>query len=159
MNTLYEKEDSERKEDTYGLRRIRKPQASLVVQWLGIHLQGFPGGSVGKESACRCQESTCNAGDTWSGTSLLWDDPTCCGATKLECHNCWACASQSPSSATREATTMRSPCSATGGQSLLATPRENTHSKEDPAQPKINYIYIKIPIDQMKCLHLVCILI
>ena len=43
---------------------------SLVAQWLRIHLpmQG-----------------------TWV-RSLVWEDPTCCGATKPLCHNYWACA-------------------------------------------------------------------
>ena len=44
-------------------------RASLVVQWLRIHL-------------------------TMQGTwvrALVWEDPTCCGATKLVYHNYWAC--------------------------------------------------------------------
>ena len=44
--------------------------ASLVAQWLRIHLpmQG-----------------------TWVW-ALVWEDPTCHGATKPVCHNYWACA-------------------------------------------------------------------
>ena len=52
--------------------------------------------------------------------SLVPEGPTCCGATKPVHHNCWACALQpvshsywSPCSATREATAMSSPCTAT----------------------------------------------
>ena len=29
--------------------------------------------------------------ETWIG-SLIWEDPTCCGSTKPERHNYWACA-------------------------------------------------------------------
>ena len=48
----------------------KDPVTSLVVQWLRIRLpmQG-----------------------TWV-QSLVREDPTCCGATKLVCHNYWACA-------------------------------------------------------------------
>ena len=52
---------------------------------------------------------------TWV-QSLVWEDPTCLGATKPMCPNYWACALEprkpqllSLCSATREATTMRSP--------------------------------------------------
>ena len=43
---------------------------SLVVQWLRIHLP-MQGTRV---------------------RALLWEDPTCRGATKPMCHNYWACA-------------------------------------------------------------------
>ena len=48
----------------------RKKGTSLVAQWLRILLpmQG-----------------------TWV-QALVWEDPTCCGATKPMCHNHWACA-------------------------------------------------------------------
>ena len=78
---------------------------SLVAQWLRIRLpmQG-----------------------TWV-RALVWEDPTCRGATKPVCHNYWACALEPVShnywahvlqllslcSTTREATPMRSPCTAT----------------------------------------------
>ena len=73
--------------------------ASLVVQWLRIHLP-MQGTRV------------------WS---LVQEDPTCCGATKPVHHNYWVCAlehashnywslcAQSLCSTTREATAMRSP--------------------------------------------------
>ena len=73
-------------------------RTSLVAQWLRIRLpvQG-----------------------TWV-RALVWEDPTCCGATKPVLHNYWAHVPQrlkptrqSPFSATREATAMRSPHTAT----------------------------------------------
>ena len=45
-------------------------RASLVAQWLRICLP---------MQGTRVQ-------------SLVWEDPTCCRATKLVCHNYWACA-------------------------------------------------------------------
>ena len=45
-------------------------RTSLVAQWLRIHLP-VRGTRV------------------WS---LVWEDPTCHGAAKPTCHNCWACA-------------------------------------------------------------------
>ena len=50
--------------------RIRKPWAFLVAQWLRIHLP-MQGTRV---------------------RSLVWEDPTCRGATKPMHHNYWACA-------------------------------------------------------------------
>ena len=45
-------------------------------------LGGFPGGTVVKNLPA-------NAGDT--GSALVQEDPTCCGATKPMHHNYWAC--------------------------------------------------------------------
>ena len=42
--------------------------ASLVAQWL----------KKKKKSACQCKTRV---------RSLVWEDPTCCGATKPERHN------------------------------------------------------------------------
>ena len=56
-------------------------QASLMVQWLKIHLP-IPG--------------------TWV-LSLLQDNPTCHVAAKLECHNSWSLCAQGLCSTTREA--------------------------------------------------------
>ena len=71
---------------------------SLVVQWLRIHLP-MQGTRV---------------------RSLIWEDPTCRGTTKPVRHNYWAHVPQllkpvrlEPCSTTREATTMRSPRTAT----------------------------------------------
>ena len=100
-------------------------RASLVAQWLRICLpmQG-----------------------TWV-QALVWEDPTCCRATKPVHHNYWACALQpachnywSPH-ATREATAMRSPHT-TMKSSLRSLQLEKAHRKpacsnEDPTQPKI----------------------
>ena len=47
----------------------RVSRASVVVQWLRIHLP-MQGTRV---------------------RALVWEDPTCCGATKPTHHNCWAC--------------------------------------------------------------------
>ena len=80
-------------------------------------LKDFPGGAVVKNPPA-------NAGDT--GSSLVWEDPTCCGATKPMSHNYRTCALEpmshnywapvpqllSPHSTTREATAM-SPRTAT----------------------------------------------
>ena len=46
-------------------------------------MEGFPGGAVVKNLPA-------SAGDTCS--SLVWEDPTCRGATKPVRHNYWACA-------------------------------------------------------------------
>ena len=59
----------------------------LVVQWLRTHLP-IQGTRV------------------WS---LVWEYPTCQGATKSMTYNYWACASWSLCSTTREATAMRRP--------------------------------------------------
>ena len=94
--------------ETYNVRD--EEEASLVVQWLRIRLP-MQGTRV------------------WA---LVREDPTCRGATKPVRHNYWACALEptshnywackpqllsprtySPCSTTREATTMRSPCTAT----------------------------------------------
>ena len=78
-------------------------RTSLVAQWLRIHLP--------------MQETRVRA--------LVWEDPTCRGATKPMRHNYWACSLERVShkywspctlslcSATREATATRSPHSAT----------------------------------------------
>ena len=47
----------------------RTPGASLMVQWLRIHLP---------KQGTRVR-------------TLVWKDPTCHGATKPVCHNYWAC--------------------------------------------------------------------
>ena len=60
-------------------------RVSLVVQWLRLQLP---------------------MKGTWI-QSLIGEDRTCCGATEPMCHNDW------PSTATRETTAMRSPCTNT----------------------------------------------
>ena len=83
-------------------------RTSLVAQGLRIHLPE--------------QESQV--------LSLVWEDPTCHGSTKVvrrnywphalefKSHNYWSCATWSSRAATREATTMRSRC--TTRESLYA---------------------------------------
>ena len=58
---------------------------SLVSQWLRIHL---PGASLVAQWLRICLPM--------QGTrvqALVWEDPTCRGATRPVSHNCWACAS------------------------------------------------------------------
>ena len=50
-----------------------RSKASLVAQWWRIHLP---------------------MQDTWV-QSLIWEDPSCCGATNPEHHNYWVCALES----------------------------------------------------------------
>ena len=83
------------------------PGPSLVVQWLRIRLP-MQGTRV---------------------RALVWEDPTCRGETKPVHHNYWACALEpachkywsphaySPCSVAREATTTRSPRTATKSSS------------------------------------------
>ena len=65
-----------------------QPRASLVAQWLRICLP-VQGTRV---------------------RALVWEDPTCRGATGSVSHNYWACMSGSLCSTTREAATVRGPC-------------------------------------------------
>ena len=68
-------------------------RTSLLVQWLRI---------------CLPMQGT-------QVQALVWEDSACRGATKPMHHNYWSRRTQSPCSATREAT-MRSPCNATKTQ-------------------------------------------
>ena len=71
--------------------------------------------------------------------SLVQEDSTCCGATKLVSHNYWALASWRPWSAAVGAVSMRSPCTTAREQPLLTATRESPYSNEDPVQPQINF--------------------
>ena len=89
-------------------------------------IQGFPDGSVVKNLPA-------DAGDTGSnpdpGRSHMPQSSHCVATTEpLLLRLC---------SATRKTTTTRSLCT-TREQLLLTATRESSHSKEDPAQPKIN---------------------
>ena len=86
--------------------------------------QGFPGGSVVKNPHA-------NAGDM--GLIPDPEDPTCL-RTSSPCITLKPVL-ESPGTATAEATTMRSPPTATGEQPLLATTKESSCSNEDPVQP------------------------
>ena len=90
------------KRETYHLEHKKTARASLVAQWLRVRLpmQG-----------------------TWV-QALVQEDPTCRGATGPVCHSCWACTLEPAShnswahvpgarARQREATTMRSPLTAT----------------------------------------------
>ena len=76
-----------------------KLRTSLLVQWIRIHLP-MQGTRV---------------------KSLVWEDSTCHGATKPTCHNYRSPWAQSPCSATREATAMRS---------LRTTTKSRPHSAQ-----------------------------
>ena len=87
--------------------------------------RGLPWWLSGKESTWQCSRH---------GWSLVQEDPTCCGATKPECRNHWACALRStvpeargPSSpcGTRDATAMRS-LSTTNGEAPAQLRRPST---------------------------------
>ena len=120
---------------------------------------GFLGGSV-KRIPLPMQE-------TWV-RSLIWEDPTCHGATKLthhiyearalepRSHNYWAhvwhCSPRAlePGSTPRKATAISPPLQLEGSP---CSPQleKSLHSNEDPAQPKINKlinidIYFKIMV-------------
>jgi len=71
---------------------------------------------------------------------LVWEDPIGLGATKPGHHNYGACALEPLSlSATREATAMRSPLTATRESPALC-------SREDPAEPKRSqFLITKVP--------------
>ena len=125
----------------------RAKQVQFITQvrnsYTVIHKEGFPGGSVVKNVPVK-------AGDT--GLIPDPEDPTSLKATKPEHHSyepgsrnySWAQVLQplkhlpgNPCSATREATTMRSPSTATTVQAT-ASPcslqlEKSLHGNEDPA--------------------------
>ena len=67
--------------------------------------------------------------------SLIQEGPTCHRATKAGAITTEA-ELQSPGSATREATEMRSPCTAVRQQPLLATTREKPAQQRRPSTAK-----------------------
>ena len=114
--------------------RRKRERASLVAQWLGVHppMQG---------SRVR---------------ALVWEDPTCHGATKPVCHNYWACALKpashnywaqvpqllkharlEPVLCNKRSHCNEKPAHHNKEQPLLTT-RKPACSKEDPTQTKIN---------------------
>ena len=103
----------------------------------------------GKESACQSMQET----RVWS---LIWEDPTCQGATKPMCHNYWACALEPGSrnywahEATAEARAPQEkpPQWEACAPQLESSPcylqlEKSPSTSEDPAQPKINKIIKK----------------
>ena len=83
--------------------------------------QGFPGDSVVKNSPANVGEASLIA--QWGKTrvqSLLWEDPTCCGATEPEC---------------QEKPLQRETCELQLERSLhLPQLKKSLHSNKDPAE-------------------------
>ena len=65
--------------------------------------------------------------------SLVWEDPTCCGATKPMCHNYWACAPRLLKPARSRACVLQllSPHAAT---TEACAPRAHASQQEKPPQ-------------------------
>ena len=96
--------------------------------WAKDTKRDFPGGPVAQNPPARAE--------AWV-RSQIWEDLTCLRTTKALHHNYQACAREpgmaatevqvpwSPRSATKEATTMRSLCTATGEESPLSATRES----------------------------------
>ena len=106
---------------------LRNSSLCNLKSFLGLHCL-----FIGWESACQCRVGT------WV-PPLVWEDPTCHGATRPVCHKYWSPWTLSLCSATRQATAMRSPHAATREQPLLTITRASPHTaREDPVQPKIN---------------------
>ena len=82
-------------------------------------------------------------------SSLLWKDPTCCGASKPMRHNYWAHApllsrrALEPCPATREVTAARSPCTVKSSSPLTAT-RESLLAAIRPSTAKKKNTNLKI---------------
>ena len=94
--------------------------------------QGFPGGAVVKNPPA-------NAGDT--GSSPVWEDPACRGATKPVHHNYWACALEpashnfwSPRSTTTEAC---APRACAPQQEKHCNEKPSHHNQEQPRSPQL----------------------
>ena len=111
---------------------------SLVVQWLTIHLpmQG-----------------------TWV-RSLVWEDPTCCGATKPMCHNYWAWALE-PASHNYWAC-MPQLLKPTRLEPVLRKKRSHcdekpTHNNEDPTQLKIKKTTQSGWMDKIQNAYICCL--
>ena len=105
-----------KREYSYMPRKKESCGASLVAQWLRI---------------CLPMQGT-------RVRALVWEDPTCHGATKPMCHNYWACASgacapQQERPREWEACTLRWRVAP-----ACRNWRKPSHRNEDPTQPKIN---------------------
>ena len=108
-------------------------------------------------------------------TVAIPDLERCHRATKPVCHKYWACALEprshndwateayvlySPWSAIREATAMRSLCTAMNSSPHSLQLEKSPHSSEDLAQPKINkIIFLKVFIEFLTILLLFYVLI
>ena len=62
-------------------------ELSSALDPLKLAPRGFPGGSVVKNPSANAGDIECRRIQ-----SLIWEDPTCCRATKPMHHNYWACA-------------------------------------------------------------------
>ena len=95
--------------------------ASLVAQWLRI---------------CLPMQGT-------RVRALVWEDPTCRGATKPVSHNYWACASETcaPQQERPRQWKVRAPRWRVAP--ACHSWRKPSHRNEDPTQPKINKLILK----------------
>ena len=103
---------------------------SLVVQWLGIHLPLQMQGT-----------------QVWS---LVWDDPTCHGASKPVHYNCWACALEpgshnywsphtlEPGLRNRRNHRSKKPSHCNESSPCLPQQEQSLSGNKDPAQPRIH---------------------
>ena len=67
----------------WGVKHLwNTPRSRGAVSRIKTNKWGFPGGPLGKHSPV--------------SASLVWEDPTCCGATKPECYNYWIRCADSP---------------------------------------------------------------
>ena len=90
--------------------------ASLVAQWLII---------------CLPMQGT-------RVRALVWEDPTCCGATKPVSHNYWACASGAYAPQWERPWQWEARAPWWRVAPAHRNWRKPSHKNEDPTQPKIN---------------------
>ena len=108
-------------------------------------MTGLPWWLSGKESACQCRRHTF---DPWSrrippAVEQQSHNSRACALeprnnTKPTCCNYWNPHTLEPCSATREATAVRSLCTATKSGSCSPQLEKSPRSSRDPAQPEIN---------------------
>ena len=91
----------------------RLPRASLVAQWLGI---------------CLPMQGT-------RVRALVWEDPTCHGATRPVSHNCWACASGACAPRRERPRWWEARAPRWGVAPACGNWRGPSHRNEDPTQP------------------------
>ena len=87
--------------------------ASLVAQWLGI---------------CLPMQGT-------RVRALVWEDPTCHGATRPVSHNCWACASGACAPRRERPRWWEARAPRWGVAPACGNWRGPSHRNEDPTQP------------------------
>ena len=101
------------------------PSPWIIKTWY----KGFPGGAV-------VENLPANAGDT--GSSLVWEDPTCRGATRPVSHNYWACASGACAPQQERPRQWEARAPRWRVAPTCCNRRRPSHRNEDPTQPKIN---------------------